>query len=279
MNHSLSRRHIKDFPQIAIFSFDHIGLTVNLEGRYENEPLQLIEQLTERMLPESRRELSLDIGAKIGNHSLLFSRSFKKVFAFEPNPITFEILKFNSKFASEEKNNVPLNYGLSDKDGLLAFLVNASNIGSSRIISEDDERGKSGISDVKVKSADSIPELLEEKISLIKVDVEKHEIYALKGAENLILKNKPIIIFEQSESEIDNGSSPTISYLKSLDYNFATIEKNFYFGEQFYLKILSFILRSAFGFKLRLVSKTSFKKKFYSMIVALPNSHKMPSIF
>ena len=35
-----------------------------------------------------------------------------------------------------------------------------------------------------------------EKIDLIKIDVEGHEIETLEGAKNTILKNKPIIVIE-----------------------------------------------------------------------------------
>ena len=45
INNKIARKNIKDFPQLAIFSFDDIGLIINLEGRYENEILLLIEKL------------------------------------------------------------------------------------------------------------------------------------------------------------------------------------------------------------------------------------------
>lgn len=37
----------------------------------------------------------------------------------------------------------------------------------------------------------------EKKISLIKIDVEGHELSALKGMSKTILENKPLILFEQ----------------------------------------------------------------------------------
>ena len=35
INHYFAEKNKKNFPQIATFSFDHISLRINLEGRYE----------------------------------------------------------------------------------------------------------------------------------------------------------------------------------------------------------------------------------------------------
>jgi len=37
INHKYASLHINKFPQLAIFSFDHIGMHINLYGRYERE--------------------------------------------------------------------------------------------------------------------------------------------------------------------------------------------------------------------------------------------------
>jgi len=73
---------------------------------------------------------------------------------------------------------------------------------------------------IEVKVADELPVLFEKKISLIKIDVEGHELAALRGAKELIKKNKPIVLFEQLSSEFSNGTSKVLEYLKELDYVF-----------------------------------------------------------
>jgi len=61
----------------------------------------------------------LDVGAFIGTHSLAFSNLTGKngrVYAFEPNPSSFEYLKKNT----ENKNNIIIeNLALSDKEEYL----------------------------------------------------------------------------------------------------------------------------------------------------------------
>ena len=86
VNHSFARKNIEIYPQLVIFSFDHIGLSLNLEGRYENSSLMLVEEFIKNKLPNAKDKTALDIGANIGNHSIFFAKQFKYVYAFEPNP-------------------------------------------------------------------------------------------------------------------------------------------------------------------------------------------------
>jgi FkbM family methyltransferase len=271
LNHDFALSHVNNFPQLVIFSFDHIGLSINLEGRYENESLSLVENYIKDHLLDSKDSVAMDIGANIGNHSLALSKYFRKVYSFEPNPITYDVLTINSKYAAAKKNIVPFNFGLSDEDGELPFLINTTNIGGSCILPNDhnnDEQQQRII--VQVKTADSVDFLREEKISLIKIDVEGHEINALRGAESIIKSNKPTILFEQGIDEIKEGGSEVIDYLSSLDYSFYTIEKRFYFGESFIFKLVGLAFRSIFGYQLSFVKTDVFKKRFYEMILAIP---------
>ena len=148
-------------------------------------------------MPNSYKETAVDIGANIGNHSIFLSNFFKKVYAFEPNPITFDVLSINSKYKNLAQNIYPLNIGLSDENTQLPFVINPNNIGGSKIMSKNDNLKIKDKTNVNVKKADELEILENEKISLIKIDVEGHEINALKGAEKIIKSNKPVILFEQ----------------------------------------------------------------------------------
>jgi hypothetical protein len=48
-------------------------------------------------------------------------------------------------------------------------------------------------------------------IKFVKIDVEGHEIYVLKGMENLIKRDLPVLLVEGDSSEVNN-------YLASLGY-------------------------------------------------------------
>ena len=102
-NHNLARKHVRDHPQLAVLAFDHIGLCINLDGRYEKRTLDLIRNYLKSVISDLERSVALDIGANIGNHSVYFSDLFEEVFAFEPNPRTFALLRFNSEHACTKK--------------------------------------------------------------------------------------------------------------------------------------------------------------------------------
>jgi FkbM family methyltransferase len=273
INNKIARKNIKKYPQLAIFSFDDIGLIINLEGRYENEILVLIEKLIKDNFSDSKFKTALDIGANIGNHSLFFSQYFSTVYAFEPNPVTYELLKINSIYVSKTKNIIPYCYGLSDKTQNLNLRFDPNNIGNSKIVFENDFciNDKNQIT-IKVEKADNLSFLKDSNIGLIKIDVEGHEIFTLKGAVEIIRINKPIIIFEQGAEEILNGTSKSISFLSGIKYEFYTLKKRFDFGQGKVLSFISLIFGLIFGQQLSLVSIKNFKKKYYSTIVAISKS-------
>ncbi len=201
INHSIARKNIETNPQLVIFSFDHIGLSLNLEGRYENSSLLLVEEFIDKKIPNAKDKTALDIGANIGNHSIFFAKKFKNIYAFEPSPVTYEVLKINCKHAAEHKNVVPLNFGLSDIEGSLPFHINPSNIGGAGIIDANNKSIKDSIQ-INVKTLDQLNELKDASIALIKIDVEGHELNVLKGAKNTILTHVPAILFEQKSSVV-----------------------------------------------------------------------------
>ncbi len=269
-NHYLARQHLKSYPQPAVFAFDHIGLCINYYGRYESRTLCLIGNYLEAVISGLNRTVVLDIGANIGNHSLYFSDLFEEVFAFEPNPRTFALLKFNAEYSCSTKNVNCFNFGLSDKNSKLFFKASKSNVGGSRIVEDPPSGRDDDIFLIEVKRADDFSELYDKKISLIKIDVEGHELAALLGAKSLIEMNNPIILFEQHASDFSEGRSDVIDYLRGLNYGFLTIQRRFDFGEKLIFRLSGLILRYFFGSQLTLVKTDYFQKRFYDMVIAVP---------
>ncbi len=269
-NHHLAGQHLKTYPQLAVFAFDHIGLCINHDGRYENRALSLVGNYLRSEISGLSQTSALDIGANIGNHSVYFSDFFEEVFAFEPNPRTFALLMFNCEHACSKRNINCFNFGLSDQNSKLIFKSSKSNVGGSRIVDDRETIQDNNTFLIEVKRADDFTELYERKISLIKVDIEGHELAALKGAERLIQKNNPVILFEQHPSDFSDGRSDVIDYLRELNYKFLTIEDRFYFGEGFIFGLTGLILRSVLGSQLRLVEQDYFQRRFYDMVIAVP---------
>jgi hypothetical protein len=128
----LARRNSKHLrsgrPRLVGFAFDQITLKIHLDGRFEDAELTALEQLVFPKLPKSG--VCMDIGANIGNHSVVFAGHFSKVHAFEPNPNVFKALSIN---ASLRDNITVWNLGCSDKAAELDVVENPMNLGSTGI--------------------------------------------------------------------------------------------------------------------------------------------------
>lgn len=268
INHKIARRNIRQFPQLAIFSFDNIGLTINLEGRYERDILDALSRFLTQHLDIDTDTAVIDVGANIGNHSIFFSQIFSKVYAFEPNPQAYYLLQYNSAGS----NIVPLNYGLSSENSTVAFSIDPINLGGSKVIEGRSGPGTPSLNtiDIEVRRLDDNLEIKNQVVSLIKIDVEGHELQVLEGAVEFIKASRPIIVFEQSKDAIFDGTSDTIDFLREKNYRFFTIQSNFHLGQGYTAMCISLLLRLMFGFRKEFVLTNDFKKKFYEMIIAVP---------
>lgn len=145
-----------------------------------------------------------DVGANIGYHTTAFASKVKKVYAFEPHPKNFALLK---------KNTEP--FGNVD---IAQYAV--SNHWSTCYINDYDENkfgnfGNVGIVDNKQGIEVSAVELDTAGLpppDFIKIDVEGHELSVIQGCKNIIATSTPVIYYEAHESqhlkEIYNLLSP-----------------------------------------------------------------------
>jgi FkbM family methyltransferase len=210
-----SKDYIKSKHQLAIYSFDFISQVITIDGRYEDAELNLIEKIFEGRLNE---KVILDIGANIGNHTVSFSKISKKVYAFEPNNFVFELLKINTK---KFKNVKIFNFGASTHNKSIVAKIPKLNWGGGSLALDEKNSMPNKFIEVlfKLKSLDSLKMFSEVNIGLVKIDVEGHELQALRGMKSLLMKNKPVILFEQNRG-IVNKTSDEIKFLKSIGYRF-----------------------------------------------------------
>lgn len=151
----------------------------------------------------------LDIGANIGNHSLYWASKCRpaKIYAFEPVPETFDILKTNvelNRFSSVIEIN---NIGLSDAPttGKISKF-SPTNIGATTIIKSKD-------GSLKLNRLDNIS-IPEGRVDFVKIDVENHELFVLNGAVETLKKYKPVVFIEMWPKYFKAGDD----FLRSLGY-------------------------------------------------------------
>ena len=267
LNKRIAQRNQLAFPQIAIYSFDYIGLAVNLDGRYEAADLDILGQFLTNYLCVDTDSTALDVGANIGNHSIFFSQIFKDVVAFEPNPYVFNLLKINS----DGLNISPMNYGLSNENSTLTLSFDRNNLGAGRIKSAVVVAGSASPEvAIRVCRLDDVTILDDRNVSLIKLDVEGHELSVLEGAAGLIARTRPVIVFEQNKDVIQEGRSEVTEFLRNRSYEFYTIQTNFDFGKSRLARMAARGLRTILGFRREIVPTSYFNNISYAMVIAVP---------
>jgi FkbM family methyltransferase len=133
----------------------------------------------------------IDVGANVGVWTLYMAKKGIKVYAFEPNPKSFNFLKGLSKRYS---NIVLFPYALGERNYTARLKLHSSSGHDSLIIEHDDFTGNHIL--VTVRSLDSFDI---QNVGLIKVDTEGYEAPVLLGARRTIEKSKPRLIIEVHE--------------------------------------------------------------------------------
>ncbi len=182
-----------------------VSWKLSREGIYEEtETRYVMDQIKEG-------QIVLDIGANIGYYTLIFANLVGKkghVFAFEPEPDNFDLLKKNVE-TNNYKNTTTENLAVSNKIGNVKLYLCKSNAGQHKIfpsktISDD-------YVNVNVTTIDEYFKLsdLYDKISFIKIDVEGAEMGVLQGMDNLLEKNRLTLLMEFNPKQmIEYNVSP-----------------------------------------------------------------------
>jgi FkbM family methyltransferase len=151
----------------------------------------------------SRSELSVDVGANRGIYAYLFAKYSDSVFAIEPHPAMAERLKRLLPAKVEI-----LNIAASDQDGRVEFHIplQSGRDVDSRCSLEADVNREFATRTISVerRRLDNLA-IDPGKVAAMKVDVEGHEMCALRGLAGIVEGSKPTVIVE-SEARHHAGS-------------------------------------------------------------------------
>lgn len=169
-------------------------------------PNLLMDTLTQHDKPVNN---VVHAGGNIGIYALEFAKRAKNVYVFEPASENFSVLSLNC----------------ADKDNI--FLYKAA-LGNSRgminVINEAADK-QCGAWRVEQNSG-NVPTLLIDDlnlsdVSIIHLDIEGFEMFALRGAEQTIKKCKPLLAFEvlTHSNHYDYTEPELFDYVTKLGYN------------------------------------------------------------
>lgn len=170
-------------------------------GKWTYQANKLLEAL--KYVKDCRT--AIDVGGHCGLWSKELIKVFRKVVAFEP------VAEHRSCFIRNVRGNYELHpVALGDKPALVNMHTTSGQSGDTWI---------DGDGDIPVCLLDEfdIPE-----VDFIKLDCEGYELFALKGGEKLILRDKPVIIVEQKPgrgAKFGLKDTAAVAYLESLGYS------------------------------------------------------------
>lgn len=148
-------------------------------------------------------------GTCCGMYVRFYSSMFKRVIAFEADPLSFFCMSLNAP----SDNVVKLNVAMGAKNGIVGLnRTYGSNIGMNTVGEPNEFR-------IPMITIDN---LALDACDLLQLDVEGYEKDIIKGAKNTIKKFKPVIIAEAYDSPEAQAMMKEIGY-KAVDKSFLDV--------------------------------------------------------
>jgi len=191
---------------------DNLHLSIN--GLYEPFETAFVKSNIKR------GDIVVDIGANIGYYALIFAQLVGKegkVFAFEPESYSFDLLKKNVEINGYQ-NIILEKKGVSNKTEKTKLYVGETGTGGHRLF---DSEGRTPL-DIETVRLDEYFEDFDGKINFIKMDIEGAEPWALEGMNNILQKYRKIVIM----SEFSPLALQRF-HVKSEDYLQSILNQNF----------------------------------------------------
>ena len=191
------------------------GISFKRNIRYESRPYsevllrKTIYELYQSGYIDNTRSI-IDIGSWISDNSIVWAKFLSKkgcVFAIDPSP---DNIAYGRTLADlNHVNNIKfLQAVCAEKPGIKLDFDGSIDMARFKVTTSN-EYIKSTTIDIIIDSHKAV-------IGLLHVDVEGFELAVLKGAENVIKRDAPVISFEQHISK--EKISEVVNYLKSFNY-------------------------------------------------------------
>jgi FkbM family methyltransferase len=192
--------HTNDGFRINVHPADHVQRELYLFGRWGREVAHWMRALL------APGDVCIDIGANIGYFTLLGARLVGprgRVLSFEPNPFCFEQLEANialNAFTHIE----PFRCALGERPATLPFYpAGGNNSGAGSLLARSTAEAEA-ISVEVIALDDVLRDRRDERVAVVKVDVEGAEVLVLRGMTGLLSRaDAPAVICEVSEWSLE----------------------------------------------------------------------------
>jgi len=162
-------------------------------------------------LPELHRwvapgEITVDVGAHYGSYTIALAAivgDAGRVVAVEPATHALSVLRRNLQLNGLTNVEV-VPVGLGDSDGRAVLHMHSD---LSRASLNQFEEGDTGSEQVRLARLDDlIP--ADQRVAFVKIDIEGYELPALRGANRILSKDRPVVLFELQPAAAIRGGLP-----------------------------------------------------------------------
>ena len=171
----------------------HIDWAVYFFGVYDPLGTTLLRHLA-RQIPGA---VYMDVGANVGTHMLAVSEYCKQLHCFEPYPRALESLERHVAINDLTQANVH-KFGLSDSNVVMDYYENSTqNFGAGSFEKDHGNLAREAAYQLPLRVGDEVvDELGIQRIDLIKIDVEGHELSVLRGLREKLVEHRPFVFWE-----------------------------------------------------------------------------------
>ena len=214
----------------ALFKHSDIVSNHVRSGGYEKE----LQDLSADLLKNHTDGIVLDIGGNLGSYVVPLAKSLPhfQYEVFEPQRIIYYQLCANI-FLNRLSNVHAHQFGLSNTQAVQSYVMpnyaEETNIGAFSIDFETRAKGYEVKTEGFTERMRIIPlDMMQyEKVRLIKIDVEGHELSVLLGAEHTLRENNyPPIIFESWTWKFPEKRKAVFDHLEGLGYTITEMGQN-----------------------------------------------------
>lgn len=133
--------------------------------------------------------VAVDIGAHVGFWSMHLVKKFEHVHAFEPIKLHRECFALNV-LPADKYTLYPI--ALGESAGTVSISTTKGSSGDTKVVSAGGDYTLKRLDDVLDPGCAD-----HDKVDFIKVDAEGYELFILRGGEELLRKNRPVVCVEQ----------------------------------------------------------------------------------
>jgi FkbM family methyltransferase len=219
--------------QVALRPFTHASIRWKKQ-RLEPGISKLVTKIVKKLDVQNDQGWFFDVGANVGLYSWEVRKvcPLRKILAFEPDPENIKLLEKTLSVANLPNLEIS-KYALSKRVGEATFFQDKLTSATGCVAGKDKPwieqylKGSANKIRVRTETLDSVT-LGEKTPSLMKIDVEGHEVEVLEGSRNTLIEARPLLIIESFPPK----QSTVLSLLKEFGYRSIDADRHVFLNPQ-----------------------------------------------